>query len=350
MIDFQKLIAEVKTQYKPQCDYSALPHVVLISVLVIADFLSRKCTIRILSHRAPDLSDKDVAGYADRLVRNLNPEYLAFLYQIHPHKGPLSFLVELDCNIRDIVAEMNKRIEPFALSRVMVALDARRWEQSRIKSLLKHLHIEDIGVYDKKKRRQDTEDLQGIGLAAAVEQYSKLKFNAIGKAKGFRNPSLPEGLNIPGPDKPPWDIRNPWLFTKTLEDAIRGLLPALQGEVETLRHYAYQGLRDDWEKSEAQKRTGEEVDLQEGERILRREGRINDSFEKPEVEADISARMWGVLKEAQKHKRWGNKAIKAFKYYLEGKTEKEASELVGIDARTFRNYIYRLNKIFTFKK
>lgn len=256
MEDFQKLISEAKAQYKPQCDFSALPHEALIYVFVVTDFLSRKCVIRILSHGKPDLSVEDVARYAGRIVRNLNPEHLAFLYQIYPQRDPLSFLVELDCNMRDIVAEMDKRIEPYELSRLMVGLEARPWEQSRINSLLKHLHIEKMEVHKKKKRRQDDEDLQGIGLKAAAEGYRKLKDNAIGKLKGFRNPSLPKDLNIPRSDKPPWDKLNPVAFTKTFEDAVRGLLPAFQDEMKDLRYDTHQGLHAFWQESKAEIRGG----------------------------------------------------------------------------------------------
>ena len=189
--------------------------------------------------------------------------------------------------------------------------------------------MEKITSYRPEKEGSD--DLKHIALSKMIEHYWK-------EVKAFKTP-------LEGAEK---KIASSLLLEGQVEYIAQVLMALLKGH--TIRRKVCQSMRIHWKKWKAQNRRGEEVDLQEGERILRREGRINDTFEKPEEEADISARMWAVLKEAQKHKRWGDKAIKAFKYYCEGKTEKKASEMAGITERTFRNNISRLNKIFTSSK
>ncbi len=253
-MDFQKLISEAKARYKPQCDYSAQSHVALISFLVIAEYYGFKCVVRILSNMDPDLDPKEVFIQADRIARSPNPINLEYLYRIYPHEEPLCFLVELNRNIDDIAAEMDKRVENYPIGRAVIRLVAIPQEQS-LERLTKQLHIDRIPVHQDKMRRQDPGDFQGIGLLNFVERYDKLKTNAIGEVEGSRSPTLPKRLDLPSSDPPPWDELHPWLFTQFLEKMVRGLLPALQGELEDPKS-ARQEVRNDWEKSRAKKRGG----------------------------------------------------------------------------------------------
>ena len=132
------------------------------------------------------------------------------------------------------------------------------------------------------------------------------------------------------------------------------MLPVLDRRMEKIPR---QTLRNSFKKWKAQKRAGKDVPLRAADHVFLRRSSSRTwrkGGERIELGAedkvDVSAQILAVLKEAQKHKRWGPNAIKAIEYFLEGKTEKEAAKLAGITDKTFRNNIIRLKKIFSSKK
>jgi hypothetical protein len=72
-----------------------------------------------------------------------------------------------------------------------------------------------------------------------------------------------------------------------VKPALKRLLPVLYGTSESIKGDVHQVLRNHWEQWEAQMRTGEEVDLQEGQKILRREGRIQTFSEDLDERVDV---------------------------------------------------------------
>jgi hypothetical protein len=199
-----------------------------------------------------------------------------------------------------------------------------------------------------KPAKYDSEDLKSI----AFEKYSRHYKHIVDATRVTlpdRPPPFPSDLGLPTQDF------FPEMFAKTVEEALQKLVPIVTGGMEMARAKAKQGLKDLWEQWEAQKRTGEEVPLQEADQTdLKRSGagKWRNSGQRIEQEnkPDISEEMLEVLRVVKQNKRWGPKALKALKYYLEGKTEKEAADLVGITDKTFRNYITYIKKSFASKK
>ena len=168
-------------------------------------------------------------------------------------------------------------------------------------------------------------------------------------------PAMPREWGLPARDPDPWDLWHRYFVSWFSEALCKDYLSLFFGRVDRVKEASHQALRNLWEKWEAQKRNGEEVNLKEAdETVLKRSGsglwRKKGERVEEEDKPDISELMFEVLRVAKQNKRWGDKAVKAFIYYLEGKTEIEAAELTGITDKTFRNYIGRLKIIFASRK
>ena len=265
-------------------------------------------------------------------------------------KGFLPFIIRLH---KDGVGEkllwqlVRLKLEEFALYREYERRMASRpvghelLHPSGVERLQKLLKVDQLTTY--RPQKEDSEDLRGLALQKAYEEYDK-------QAEALVSTPTKETPSLPLREAASWDAQYEARWDREVKPALRRLLPVLLGTSEGIPSKVRQHMRVYWKQWKAMKRTGEEVDLQEGQRIIRREGKLKDSFEEFDKRADVSARMFQVLKEAKKHKRWGPQFINFAKYYLQGKSEEEAARLAKITDRTARNHIAKLRKIFALKK
>src|SRR5262249_54756633 len=145
-------------------------------------------------------------------------------------------------------------------------------------------------------------------------------------------------------------FENGWWPKFSRNDLTKSLsVLTMEGVPEKVRQY----LRGFYQQWEAQKRTGEEIPVGHADRTDLRRSRSGTwrktatRIDEP-PNPDISPQMFAVLSGAKK--RLGDKAVNAFTYYLQGKSEKEAAQLAGITERTFRNYKTSLKQFFASKK
>jgi len=262
-MDFQQFISDVEASYKPQCDYSQLPHLVLIITLYDADFLGHQCVARILAAKKPDWSRQQVLVEAHKIASKPSPDKLASLYQIYPFKEPLAFLVELFFNRIDISREMWLRTERCKLGRAIVKLETRIGQES-FKEFRNLLYKCVTGGTNRRtlgsrifvqNKPHDYRERRDIAIEGVFDTVKKLKKNAIGSVTGSYVPSLPSGLNVP--EAPDWLYRIlVQQFKMGLELALRTLLPILNGEAEKAKEGAHEKLKSENRKGKAQKRSG----------------------------------------------------------------------------------------------
>ena len=352
MINVKKLIKKEIARHKPISEYPDWEDKEVVLNLVFLRALGRECVTRIIAQHGGDW--KETFRLAYRIADYPNPHVLKKLYSICRDERPLRFLVWLRIEQEYIAIEFRRRLERTKAGWEITQLLKGLTPLESVGLLFRALEVDKITSYYPEE--DSSEDLQQLAVEKALTYQERMAGVALAKC-GFDqlqmiSISLPSiNIGLPVKDKEPWNQLNPRMLALQTREAIKLFLPVLQGNVEQMPELVYQALRDHWEKRKAQKRDAREVPYEEAEKeiVSTSYNELRDREVSREI-LNISARMSEVLKEAKKHKRWGDKAIKAFKYYCEGKTKKEASEMVGIDERTFRNNISRLNKIFTSKK
>lgn len=360
----ENLISTVRARYNVP-DFSSLEDKELIILLCLNYVWGHQCIMKIGDFDSPD---EEVFRGAELISYNPSPDRLVLLSAFCDNREPLEFLVWLRLQKIAVAGELHKRLKRHRWGYTMLGLDAGKGPRD-ISKLLKPLRLEKISSY--RPVKESGEDLQGIALMAALEYHRNLPCRVRVKLPKTTFVPLPQIPGLPVEDPPWWNQFYSDYLAELMDRFARGVVPTLKDEEEKVRERVHQTLRDHWEGWEAQKRTGEEVSFEEFKQqaeeppnIKRSEGvwKADEErreklvemglfqTEEREMENVTSNRLFKVLQEAKKYKRWGNKAVKAFNYYCDGYTEEEASQRAGIDQRSFRNYISRLNKIFTSKK
>src|SRR5262249_11948586 len=118
-----------------------------------------------------------------------------------------------------------------------------------------------------------------------------------------------------------------------IRKAIETLLPVLEGQTNRLPKQVRQSLRDQWEKREAQKRTGKKVPVDRAMRIAER------TPERWYSQKERAEKAYSTAK-----KKWGEPADRFLKALAEDKTVEDASKEAGISRQTGQKYLRVLKK------
>jgi hypothetical protein len=334
--DFKRRIASFTNRYKPKLRYARLSDPVLLYFWALLEQRITGCIADIVARYfnpvAIFLPGKKFKSDVSKMHKWPLPVLINEFHDARVDEQQTFQLVRLVLERTALLMEYEKRMASRIIGRELL-------HPSEIKRLQELLGVEKLQTWRPKK--EDSDDLRSLAIAKAVEKYAHQCTYLVDKP-------LQKVPRFPVRDGAQWDNLHRDRYQGEVKPALKRLLPVLYGTSESIKGDVHEALRNHWEQWEAQMRTGEEVDLQEGQKILRREGRIQASSEDLDERVDVSYRMFRVLQEAKK--RWGAKAVAAIKYFLEGKTEQEAAELAGITDRTFRNYQTRLRKILSSKK
>lgn len=352
MKEFEKLISEVTDNYTPQYDYSKLEDKDLLIIYCVFTVQACQCVVRILNKKSQIPLTKDEDRKISQISRNPNPENLATLYEIFPDERPLKFLVRLPIEQRHILDELDRRHRPFKAGRAFILMD--EGQPVDLKDIHKVLDVEKITSY--RPEKEDAEDLKSETVMGAVRFFNR-RGESVGvkQRPGMPIPGIPSKWGLPTTDPDPWGLWYRYSLDCYVEKILKDYLSLFFGRVDRLKEAGRQHLRDHFEKWKADKRAGDEVSIDEADKAFSGRSRSGVWRNKSdtvveEEKADISQRMFEVLREAKKHKRWGPQFIEFTKHYLEGKSEKEAAKLAKITDRTARNHLAKLRKIFTSSK
>jgi hypothetical protein len=274
-------------------------------------------------------------------------------YELYPDHNLFLAYIELRRAIDEIIHEVHKRMAKNKVGALLAFGDLYPKQEQLVADVKRAIKVERLT--SKRPQKYDDEELQVIAIekalqlladqrnkagqvATAARQTGKLPFQQF-----FQPHNVTEAFWMS-------EFKQGW-WPKFTEGTLTNHLSVLN--MEAAPEKVRQHLRDFWKKWEAQKRTGEEVPLDDVDQTVLRRSRSGTWRKRSEIlqqepAPDISARMFEVMKQAKK--RWGDKAVKAVKFCLDGKTEEEASRLAGINPRTFRNYKTKLQKIFSSKK
>jgi len=233
-------------------------------------------------------------------------------------------------------------------------MDENKSVPERMNDLYKLLAVDRITTY--RPAKEDPDDLKSEAVTGAYEFFAKRGESVVVKKQpGLPMPLLPPKLGLAPRDPPPWDLWFRYQLDAYIEALALDYLSLFFGGMDRTKEASRQRRRNHFEKWEAQKRSGRDVDLEEADRTSvtrsssgvwkKRSERLN-----AEDTQDASQAMFDVLTEAGKHKRWGPQSIEFAKYFLQGKSEKEAASLAGITDRTARNHLAALRKIFKSRK
>ena len=353
MTDYRETIRELVRDFKAARDYRKLNPAQLLYCLAMLRALARDTLARVILVGWSDVDLRDVAEETADISENLNWEYIERLCDLCQNPVPGMYLVSCGLEQDAIYAETSRRLKTSKAGSQLLRLLGSKVSPNTLTDLRRGLKVERITTYE--PERESDEDLRALADSAAWKTFTELGKALKVHLPQFRYPNSPLAKALPVEKKvsEQWEILNRSMFTTDFSLMQESFLPALEGKKISAR--VRQSLRDHWQSRDAQKRTGEEVPLAELDRTILRPSRSGIWRKKSErleeeKKPDVSGPMFEVLKEAQRHKRWGPKAIEAFKYFLKGKTEQEAAKLAGITDKTFRNNIIRLRKSFSSEK
>jgi hypothetical protein len=351
---FQKLVADAEKEYKPYYDYSKHEDKDLLVFYALFKVWGCQCVVRILHMKGLAPFTNETHKKLSELSDNPSPENLAYLHSINPDTRPLKALVWLKLDRNNIWRELDKRHRSFKVGRAFILMEEGKWQPKDVTEFHKLLKVKKIPSY--RPEKEDAGDLKSEAVTKALEFFkTRGETVRVKERPGMPMPAMPQEWGLPARDPDLWGLWHRDIVSWFIDALCKDYLSLFFGRVDRTKEAARQALRNHWEKWEAQKRSGKEVSLEQADKtspkrsssgVWRKQGERVEEKDKP----DISERMFEVLRVAKQNKRWGDKAVKAFKYYLEGKTEKEAAKLAGITEKTFRNYTVRLRKIFASKK
>jgi hypothetical protein len=352
-INPQEYLAEVIRNHHPKFEYSRVDDLMLGEAWFFSRFVADELLFMILyrSGRLPI----DFPEWRD-IRKDLKPANLLHtatrLRELCPDRQLIDVLADAILENAAITRELRTRLKDKPVGKDLILVDQGR--KTDINALEKLLKFDSITSY--RRSKYDAKDIQQDAWVKTLQVYRKQGSTALRQHAGRIRPISPPQIQLHQPEREFWDKIVLLAWFNNLKRYIEKVLPILNQSTERIPEQTRQALRSKFEKWKAKKRTGKDVPLRVADRVLlsRSDSRTwrkgAERIDGAEDKADLSAQMFAVLKEAQKHKRWGPKAIKALKYVSDGKTEKEAAQLAGITSKTLRNDIARLRKIFSSKK
>ena len=303
---------------------------------------ARDTLARIIFAAWPDADLAAVAEETADLSENPTWQVIDRLCDLCNGPGPASHI--LCCRLEQdaIYEEIRKRLDESRVGAEFLRFRGDKVKPEDLRDLHKALKVDRIT--SGKPEKETDEDLKSIAMEGAARA-----FRQIGEARTdlpkepYPLTPFAEALPVEPTIWQAWQKVNTAMERKNFAMMQEVFLPALAGE--KLSEQARQNLRNVYEKRDADKRTGIDVPLEQADKTEL--SALSDEFSDPAISKLM---IESVLKQATKHKRWGAKAVKAFKYFLEGKSEKEAAQLAGITEKTYRNYTLHLKQIFASKK
>lgn len=354
------LVARQGTQLSPR--YEELDnHQILVAPLVL-EFGLYQLSLRIcvelglFSYERKILppSREQQARDADLIFDWASATFEAVREAYERNSDPELFLayLELRREMDWIRGEVFKRMRERPAAALLAFGDHYPKQQRLVGEINKALKVERLG--SKRPKKYDRTELQKIAMVKALEllkeEQQRAFLSASNEAAGGRLP-FPRIVKARNVTEKFWLRRIEEWWPKFAQIDLTKRLAVL--DLDAAPRKVRQHLRDFWEKWGAQKRTGEEVSLDDVDQTILRRSRSGVWRRKgerfPEVgRPDISEHMFEVLRVAKE--KWGKKAVKALRYQLEGKTQKEAAALAGLTPKTLRNYRIKLEKEFSRKK
>ena len=336
--EFLVLLDQVASIPRPRYNYGTLSNATFAAIQFIRRLMEVQGFFMAHSRVTGKLpaTKKDIG---DILVKSMNLTRLslAAIY-VACSDGPLvSLLADLTIEELFIGAELERRLADKRFGTVVNLAPFFTGVPLSEIWLTKELKVDKVKAY--RPWIQDEKDIKQDSLTRALELAASLESPAYDPG-----PLPPFPLELQPHEASFWNVGLVKAWTRGHETLRKGLIPVLQGDAESIPEQVRDDRREEWRKIVWRKAL---YDSHQDEIKI---GVHPEPAEKTKAAPDVSARMFEVLKEAQRHKRWGQKAITALKYYLEGKTEEEASQLAKITPRTFQNYIARLRKSFASKK
>jgi len=353
-INPQEYLSEIIRNHHPKFEYSQVDDLTLGEAWFFSRFVADELLFVIL-YRSGRLPIEFPDWRAIR--KELKPVSLlpsaAKLCALCPDPQLIGVLADAILENGIVTREMRNRLADKPVGKDLILFDQGR--KTDVDALQRLLKIDKITSY--RPSKYDDKDIQQDAWVKTLQLYKGQGNAALRQHRGRIRPISPPQIRLHQPEREFWDKVVLRAWSNNLKRYIEKVLPILDHSTEKIPEQTRQALRTAFKKWEAEKRTGKDVPLRAADRVFWSRS-SSRTWQKAgeriqlgaEDKADVSAEIFAILKEAQKHKRWGPNAIKAFKYFLDGKTEKEAAQLAGITERTLRSDITRLKKIFLRRK
>ena len=280
---------------------------------------------------------KKVLEYVLVASMKFTPSELAEICDAYPDGRLVYLLADLKIEELFIAAELERRLADKRIGTVLILDPFFTGTQPSEGWLTKELKVDKIKAY--RGYIQDENDIRQDSITRAFELGADLLSDSYDPGP------LPEfPLEMQPHEASLWNVGLAKVWKRGHETLRKGLIPVLQGDAENIPEKVRNHRREEWRKIASRKA------LYDNHQDDIKNVVHPEREEQTKAAHNVSASMLEVLKEAQRHKGWGQKAIVVFNYYLEGKTEEEACRLAKITTRTFQNYISRLREILASDK
>ncbi|TAK06100.1 hypothetical protein EPO44_05805 [bacterium] len=349
--EFDRIWDTIAGAPKPKTDYSKLSHPDFIRLHFLRRLLEIQASFMAILRSAAnmyrvfkvvpaqikehaELSLEEIMQWAQALT----PKVLYENYCTYP--APVLTGLLLDLKIEEVFmeAELGRRFESKKVASEFVILD---WGGlDRTKEIKRLLQVDKIKSF--RPWEQEDSDIKQEALTKALELWREPGNVPVEESSPLPAFPLENFLPMLPSEREFWDGPMARAWEDGKKAWLRAVIPVLQGEKETIPQKVREQRREEWRKIARR----EKLYKDHQEQI---KGEVHPELEeKTNAAPDISSQMLTVLRIAKK--RWGSKAVKALRYYAEGKTEEEAAALAGITSRSLRNYISKLNKELSSKK
>jgi len=257
--DFEKLIARVDADRKPS-NYTQKTNEELIIAAGVFRLCRWEIVIRIVLEKL-DLRWEQANNRANQVAGNFDPATLAWLYFLHPDESLMRLFVGVNLELAEVSREMASRTRERPPRRLVMRF--REEDSSSIKALLTEVEKEAARWGNRKlfrpyRRADETTDREQTASLKIQENYLKMGAAGFKDLKDNFAVPIPQIVGLPLDQKKEMALAQfrVAFIEADIAHMANLILPILNGE--KLPAKAYQSLRNDDKKVQAQKRTAKE--------------------------------------------------------------------------------------------
>jgi len=272
MEDFERPIRQLISEWKPSIDYRKLDDRQLLHQLAMLRAMGRDTVARIIIVGWPDADLKDICQDAADITDNPNPRVRARLYELCQSTKPAEFLVWCRLEQEGISREITERLKQSRVGMEILRFKGRKAKPETLDDLHNALKKDLMARPQRSKvdtmisfkpGKESDEDITSIAVENLWKHFKEMGQTLKVEFPKGSYPLTPFAKVLPVAEEPwgRWERKNIQMLEEDFAQMQETILPALQGK--KLTEQTHQGLRNYFEKWEAQKRVGEEVSLEE---------------------------------------------------------------------------------------
>lgn len=332
MENFSLLVTHAKNEYPRFWEYHSRADDQLMNFYAQCLAWARQGVARILDTKGAAPFLKTTAKLITDIANTPDVDHLRYLYAIHPDVRPLKALVWLDMECKNLKEELFCRCKHFEAGMALLAQEEGAWQPESVEDYNRLVKIDQLT--SRVPLKEEDQDARALALAGMWEFFqNRHKTIKPMDSSDVQFSPLPLEWGFPVRQLPQWDTWTVENARISLEELRQYFLSLFRGGFDRAKEAAWQALRDNSEKWEAQKRSSN-VELLDLDSV-----RTVGIDESRRVDATIDAGV--ALKRAVE--LYGESGRQFVQGMLDSNGNKsEASELAGISRVTANKRINEL--------